>query len=206
MSLSDLNTVDPHPHTTIQTAEHYQTSAKLDIWKGEALNLFWLFTLHLFSFNHALTCVGGRKTVWLMHTVSLLLFLCPSPRFLSPFLSLLHTLPPFSSLFQLQGPIQNIKKVMVTVSLVTKDYPYRPHPHCLVGKDCADGTGICVICLNPHSNRRHRCPSLSLLYSSLFSWQAHFLPLSTRGPYPMSFSFILHLFGSALPGKCTRLV
>ncbi|XP_029536323.1 transcription factor RelB-like isoform X1 [Oncorhynchus nerka] len=63
---------------------------------------------------------------------------------------------------ELQGPIQNIKKVMVTVSLVTKDYPYRPHPHCLVGKDCADGTGICVICLNPHSNRRHSFANLGI--------------------------------------------
>ncbi|CAB1347578.1 unnamed protein product [Coregonus sp. 'balchen'] len=63
---------------------------------------------------------------------------------------------------ELQGPIQHIKKVMVTVSLVTKDYPYRPHPHCLVGKDCADGTGICVICFNPHSNRRHSFANLGI--------------------------------------------
>ncbi|CAB1348572.1 unnamed protein product [Coregonus sp. 'balchen'] len=63
---------------------------------------------------------------------------------------------------ELQGPIQHIKKVMVTVSLVTKDYPYRPHPHCLVGKDCADGTGICVVCLNPHSNRRHSFANLGI--------------------------------------------
>ncbi|XP_064880704.1 transcription factor RelB-like isoform X1 [Oncorhynchus nerka] len=63
---------------------------------------------------------------------------------------------------ELQGPIQNIKKVMVTVSLVTKDYPYRPHPHCLVGKDCVDGTGICVVCFNPHSNRRHSFANLGI--------------------------------------------
>ncbi|KAK1786234.1 hypothetical protein P4O66_017592, partial [Electrophorus voltai] len=55
---------------------------------------------------------------------------------------------------ELQGPIEGIKTVTVTVSLVTKDIPYRPHPHCLVGKDCSDG--ICVICFNPHMTRRHR--------------------------------------------------
>lgn len=49
---------------------------------------------------------------------------------------------------------------MVTVSLVTKDIPYRPHPHCLVGKDCADG--ICVIHINPHSARRHRYLSVNV--------------------------------------------
>uniref|UniRef100_A0A6Q2XGH1 RHD domain-containing protein n=1 Tax=Esox lucius TaxID=8010 RepID=A0A6Q2XGH1_ESOLU len=63
---------------------------------------------------------------------------------------------------ELQGPIQHIKKVTVTVSLVTKDYPYRPHPHCLVGKDCADGTGICVVSFNPHNNRRHSFANLGI--------------------------------------------
>uniref|UniRef100_A0A3P8UBC1 V-rel avian reticuloendotheliosis viral oncogene homolog B n=1 Tax=Amphiprion percula TaxID=161767 RepID=A0A3P8UBC1_AMPPE len=33
----------------------------------------------------------------------------------------------------------------VTVSLVTKDLPHRPHPHCLVGKDCPNGSGICKV-------------------------------------------------------------
>ncbi|KAF4104003.1 transcription factor RelB isoform X1 [Onychostoma macrolepis] len=61
---------------------------------------------------------------------------------------------------EIQGPIDNIKKVMVTVSLVTKDIPYRPHPHCLVGKDCADG--ICVIHINPHSTRRHSFANLGI--------------------------------------------
>ncbi|XP_026081899.1 transcription factor RelB homolog isoform X1 [Carassius auratus] len=61
---------------------------------------------------------------------------------------------------EIQGPIDNIKKVMVTVSLVTKDIPYRPHPHCLVGKDCADG--ICVIHINPHSARRHSFANLGI--------------------------------------------
>ncbi|XP_050985066.1 transcription factor RelB [Labeo rohita] len=61
---------------------------------------------------------------------------------------------------EIQGPIDNIKKVMVTVSLVTKDIPYRPHPHCLVGKDCADG--ICVIHINPHNARRHSFANLGI--------------------------------------------
>lgn len=61
---------------------------------------------------------------------------------------------------EIQGPIDNIKKVMVTVSLVTKDIPYRPHPHCLVGKDCIDG--ICVIHINPHSNHRHSFANLGI--------------------------------------------
>ncbi|XP_067221631.1 transcription factor RelB [Chanodichthys erythropterus] len=61
---------------------------------------------------------------------------------------------------EIQGPIDNIKKVMVTVSLVTKDIPYRPHPHCLVGKDCSDG--ICVIHINPHNARRHSFANLGI--------------------------------------------
>lgn len=62
-----------------------------------------------------------------------------------------------SCLHQIQGPIDRLKKVTVTVSLVTKDLPHRPHPHCLVGKDCPEGSGICLVTINPHSNRRHRC-------------------------------------------------
>ncbi|TRY94657.1 hypothetical protein DNTS_021565 [Danionella cerebrum] len=61
---------------------------------------------------------------------------------------------------EVQGPIDSIKKVTVTVSLVTKDIPYRPHPHCLVGKDCLDG--ICVIQINPHSARRHGFANLGI--------------------------------------------
>ncbi|KAK7156257.1 hypothetical protein R3I94_006366 [Phoxinus phoxinus] len=61
---------------------------------------------------------------------------------------------------EIKGPIDNIKKVMVTVSLVTKDIPYRPHPHCLVGKDCSDG--ICVIHINPNSARRHSFANLGI--------------------------------------------
>uniref|UniRef100_A0A3B4DMF2 RHD domain-containing protein n=1 Tax=Pygocentrus nattereri TaxID=42514 RepID=A0A3B4DMF2_PYGNA len=61
---------------------------------------------------------------------------------------------------ELQGPIEGIKNVTVTVSLVTKDIPYRPHPHCLVGKDCADG--ICIICINPHTTRHHSFVNLGI--------------------------------------------
>ncbi|KAL2095764.1 hypothetical protein ACEWY4_007912 [Coilia grayii] len=61
---------------------------------------------------------------------------------------------------ELQGPIKELKSVTVTVSLVTKDVPYRPHPHCLVGKDCSDG--ICVIHLNPHNSRKHSFSNLGI--------------------------------------------
>ncbi|KAL7831656.1 hypothetical protein AOLI_G00292040 [Acnodon oligacanthus] len=61
---------------------------------------------------------------------------------------------------ELQGPLERFKNVTVTVSLVTKDIPYRPHPHCLVGKDCADG--ICIICINPLTTRRHSFVNLGI--------------------------------------------
>ncbi|KAI3354245.1 hypothetical protein L3Q82_018784 [Scortum barcoo] len=63
---------------------------------------------------------------------------------------------------EIQGPIDHLKKVIVTASLVTKDPPHRPHPHCLVGKDCPNGSGICVVTLNPHSNRRHSFANLGI--------------------------------------------
>ncbi|XP_034025116.1 transcription factor RelB isoform X2 [Thalassophryne amazonica] len=63
---------------------------------------------------------------------------------------------------EIQGPIEHINNVKVTVSLVTKDFPHRPHPHCLVGKDCPDGSGICVVTFNPHSNRRHSFSNLGI--------------------------------------------
>ncbi|XP_061136802.1 transcription factor RelB isoform X1 [Syngnathus typhle] len=63
---------------------------------------------------------------------------------------------------EIQGSIEHLKKVTVTVSLVTKDPPHRPHPHCLVGKDCPKGSGICVVTLNPHSNRRHSFANLGI--------------------------------------------
>ncbi|KAK3560674.1 hypothetical protein QTP86_014524 [Hemibagrus guttatus] len=61
---------------------------------------------------------------------------------------------------ELRGPIERIKNVTVTVSLVTKDLPHRPHPHCLVGKDCSDG--ICMISFNPHNTRRHSFVNLGI--------------------------------------------
>uniref|UniRef100_A0A8C6SDM0 V-rel avian reticuloendotheliosis viral oncogene homolog B n=1 Tax=Neogobius melanostomus TaxID=47308 RepID=A0A8C6SDM0_9GOBI len=63
---------------------------------------------------------------------------------------------------EIQGPIDHIKKVKVTASLVTKDIPHRPHPHCLVGKDCPHGSGICVVSFNPHGNRRHSFANLGI--------------------------------------------
>ncbi|XP_045929102.1 transcription factor RelB isoform X2 [Micropterus dolomieu] len=63
---------------------------------------------------------------------------------------------------EIQGPIDHLKKVTVTASLVTKDLPHRPHPHCLVGKDCPNGSGICVVSFNPHSNRRHSFANLGI--------------------------------------------
>ncbi|TSQ46630.1 Transcription factor RelB [Bagarius yarrelli] len=61
---------------------------------------------------------------------------------------------------ELKGPIERIKNVTVTVSLVTKDLPHRPHPHCLVGKDCSDG--ICVVSFNPQNTRRHSFVNLGI--------------------------------------------
>ncbi|XP_067363076.1 transcription factor RelB isoform X2 [Channa argus] len=63
---------------------------------------------------------------------------------------------------EIKGPIDHIKKVTVTVSLVTKDLPHRPHPHCLVGKDCPNSSGICVVTFNPHSSRRHSFANLGI--------------------------------------------
>lgn len=63
---------------------------------------------------------------------------------------------------EIQGPIDHIKKVTVTVSLVTKDLPHRPHPHCLVGKDCIAGSGICVVSFNPKTTRRHSFANLGI--------------------------------------------
>ncbi|KAJ3591084.1 hypothetical protein NHX12_009031 [Muraenolepis orangiensis] len=63
---------------------------------------------------------------------------------------------------EIQGSVDNMKKVTVTVSLVTKDIPYRPHPHCLVGKDCPEGSGICVVSFNPHTNTQHSFANLGI--------------------------------------------
>ncbi|KAI1893235.1 hypothetical protein AGOR_G00121610 [Albula goreensis] len=56
------------------------------------------------------------------------------------------------------GP--QVKRIKITVSLVTKDIPHRPHPHSLVGKDCADG--VCVIRLNPRTSCRHSFSNLGI--------------------------------------------
>lgn len=63
---------------------------------------------------------------------------------------------------EIQGSIDHLKRVTVTVSLVTKDLPHRPHPHCLVGKDCPNGSGICKVAFNPHTNRRHSFANLGI--------------------------------------------
>ncbi|XP_054868220.1 transcription factor p65 isoform X3 [Amphiprion ocellaris] len=63
---------------------------------------------------------------------------------------------------EIQGSIDHLKRVTVTVSLVTKDLPHRPHPHCLVGKDCPNGSGICKVTFNPHNNRRHSFANLGI--------------------------------------------
>ncbi|XP_020491858.1 putative transcription factor p65 homolog isoform X1 [Labrus bergylta] len=63
---------------------------------------------------------------------------------------------------EIQGPVEHLKRVTVTASLVTKDPPHRPHPHCLVGKDCPNNTGICVVTLNPHCSRRHSYANLGI--------------------------------------------
>lgn len=63
-------------------------------------------------------------------------------------------------LYQIRGNLRQVKKAKVTVSLVTKDIPHRPHPHSLVGKDCNDG--ICVINLNLRTHPKHRCATLPM--------------------------------------------
>ncbi|XP_064159367.1 transcription factor RelB isoform X1 [Anguilla rostrata] len=61
---------------------------------------------------------------------------------------------------EIKGCKPKMKKIKVTVSLVTKDIPHRPHPHSLVGKDCADG--ICVIRLNSCRSCRHSFSNLGI--------------------------------------------
>ncbi|KAL4647343.1 transcription factor RelB isoform X1 [Arapaima gigas] len=61
---------------------------------------------------------------------------------------------------EIQGNLTHIKKVKITVSLVTKDIPHRPHPHSLVGKDCSDG--ICIVYLNPRTHQRHSFTNLGI--------------------------------------------
>lgn len=47
-----------------------------------------------------------------------------------------------------------IPEVKVTACLVWKDWPYRVHPHGLVGKDCSNG--LCEVILKPQTNPKHR--------------------------------------------------
>ncbi|KAK6487749.1 mRNAion factor RelB-like protein isoform X1 [Huso huso] len=61
---------------------------------------------------------------------------------------------------EIQGCIHQVKKVKVTVSLVCRDIPYRPHPHSLVGKDCEDG--VCVVSFSPRTNRKHSFSNLGI--------------------------------------------
>ncbi|XP_036381111.1 transcription factor RelB-like [Megalops cyprinoides] len=61
---------------------------------------------------------------------------------------------------EIQGNVENVKDIKVTVSLVTKDNPYRPHPHCLVGKGCYEG--ICVVHINPRATHRHSFSNLGV--------------------------------------------
>ncbi|XP_055519561.1 transcription factor RelB-like [Leucoraja erinacea] len=43
-------------------------------------------------------------------------------------------------------------EVKMVISLVTKDAPYKPHPHSLVGKDCQNG--ICEVTVSPKCNMK----------------------------------------------------
>uniref|UniRef100_A0A3Q3EN47 V-rel avian reticuloendotheliosis viral oncogene homolog B n=1 Tax=Labrus bergylta TaxID=56723 RepID=A0A3Q3EN47_9LABR len=44
----------------------------------------------------------------------------------------------------------------------TETTPTPTTPHCLVGKDCPNNTGICVVTLNPHCSRRHSYANLGI--------------------------------------------
>ncbi|KAJ8372610.1 hypothetical protein AAFF_G00280750 [Aldrovandia affinis] len=60
---------------------------------------------------------------------------------------------------EIQGSLERVRNIKVTVSLVTKDSPHRQHPHSLVGKGCSEG--VCVIYLKP-SSPRHSFSSLGI--------------------------------------------
>ncbi|XP_063168689.1 transcription factor RelB [Candoia aspera] len=53
-----------------------------------------------------------------------------------------------------------IPEVKVTACLVWKDWPYRIHPHSLVGKDC--NSGLCEVTLKPRVNARHSFNNLGI--------------------------------------------
>ncbi|XP_042299540.1 transcription factor RelB-like isoform X2 [Sceloporus undulatus] len=53
-----------------------------------------------------------------------------------------------------------ISEVKVTACLVWKDWPYRIHPHSLVGKDCQNG--LCEVTLKPCVNPKHSFNNLGI--------------------------------------------
>nr|XP_003222898.2 PREDICTED: transcription factor RelB [Anolis carolinensis] len=53
-----------------------------------------------------------------------------------------------------------ISEVKVTACLVWKDWPYRIHPHSLVGKDCHNG--LCEVTLKPRINPKHSFNNLGI--------------------------------------------
>ncbi|XP_043933786.1 transcription factor RelB-like [Protopterus annectens] len=55
---------------------------------------------------------------------------------------------------------RGVKEIVVKVSLVMKDDPYKPHPHGLVGKDCHDG--ICEVHINPEKSTKHSFSNLGI--------------------------------------------
>ncbi|XP_068273649.1 transcription factor RelB isoform X2 [Nyctibius grandis] len=55
---------------------------------------------------------------------------------------------------------QGIPEVKVTACLVWKDWPYRIHPHGLVGKDCSNG--LCEVVLKPQTNPKHSFSNLGI--------------------------------------------
>ncbi|XP_034649063.1 transcription factor RelB isoform X1 [Trachemys scripta elegans] len=55
---------------------------------------------------------------------------------------------------------QKIPEVKVIACLVWKDWPYRIHPHSLVGKDC--NNGLCEVTLRPQVNPKHSFNNLGI--------------------------------------------
>nr|XP_048690361.1 transcription factor RelB isoform X2 [Caretta caretta] len=55
---------------------------------------------------------------------------------------------------------QKIPEVKVIACLVWKDWPYRIHPHSLVGKDC--NNGLCEVTLRPQTNPKHSFNNLGI--------------------------------------------
>ncbi|KAG8143533.1 hypothetical protein E2320_000779, partial [Naja naja] len=64
---------------------------------------------------------------------------------------------------------EGIPEVKVTACLVWKDWPYRIHPHSLVGKDCH--SGLCEVTLKPRINARHSFNNLGIQSGSLKNHQ-----------------------------------